>query len=330
MTQTLSRETTGENSEANAADYLARVREITPLIRTEAEAMERERKLTPAVAQAFEDKQLHMALVPTDLGGGGLSPSQGMHLYEEMAKADASTAWAYMASSWATAEVLGYLEPTVIEKLLAQPGGFIMAGQLLPRHPGVQVDGGYIINGYFSFASGSDHATWMGAGFFVADADGNPILGENGQPQARVAMMPKDQVDLKYNWDVWGLAGTGSHDYSISEKFVPAEYTIPTFGGTPTRSDIMYKLSNEFVGGSVTPEDLARGSQMLAWIHEVTDQVVAFAHRWGGSRSIGRTSELGRYVRDMHVATQHLLVDPKMMVDAAAVLLPIYAEAAKA
>ncbi len=32
----------------------------------------------------------------------------------------------------------------------------------------------------------------------------------------------------------------------------------------------------------------------------------------------------------MHVATQHLLVDPKMMVDAAAVLLPIYAEAAKA
>jgi alkylation response protein AidB-like acyl-CoA dehydrogenase len=66
---------------------------------------------------------------------------------------------------------------------------------------------------------------------------------------------------------------------------------------------------------------------MLAWVHEIALDAVEFAHRWGGSKSIASTSTLGRYVRDMHVATQHLLVDPKMLVDSAAVLLPIYAQA---
>jgi alkylation response protein AidB-like acyl-CoA dehydrogenase len=80
-------------------------------------------------------------------------------------------------------------------------------------------------------------------------------------------------------------------------------------------------------GQAVTPEHIARVGQMLSWVHEVAADVVTFAHRWGGSQSIGRKSTLGRFVRDMNVATQHLLVDPIMLVNAAGVLLPIYAEA---
>ncbi|WP_331879985.1 acyl-CoA dehydrogenase family protein [Williamsia sp.] len=398
MTETLTQETTAGSGRVD--DYIQRVRSITPLVREEAAAIERDRTITKPVADALLELDLHRLLVPEALGGGGLLPSEALRVYEEMTKADASTGWAWMASSWATAGVLGLLQPSVVDELLSKDEGFIMAGQLLPRYPGVQVDGGYVIDGDYSFASGSDHATWIGAGFLVADENGNLILGENGQPQARIALLPRDQVEIKNNWDVWGLAGTGSHDYRINKTFVPAEYTTPTFGGTPFRSETLYKLTNEFTGGlphapialgiatralelvaeltagkfrpnytvpvgdaeifridfarreaslqaarlycydiaqsaeatvnaggSVTAEDIARVQQMLAWIHEVTADIVAFAHRWGGSRSIGRTSTLGRYVRDMHVATQHLLVDPKMLVDAAAVLLPVYTNA---
>ncbi|MBC2637668.1 MULTISPECIES: acyl-CoA dehydrogenase family protein [unclassified Rhodococcus (in: high G+C Gram-positive bacteria)] len=399
MTEMLTRETTAGSS--RESDYLDRVRSIADLVRAEAEAIERDRTITKPVAAALVELGLHELLIPEELGGGGLLPSEALRVYEEMAKCDASVGWAWMASSWATAGVLGHLQPHVVAQLMSTDGGFIVAGQLLPRYPAVQVDGGYIIDGDYSFASGSDHATWIGAGFLVADENGNLILGEDGQPQARIALLPKDEVEIKNNWDVWGLAGTGSHDYTISKQFVPAEFTTPTFGGTPVRSETLYKLTNEFAGGlphapivlgiatralelvaeltagkmrpnytipvgdaeifridfarkdaslqaarlycheiaesaeatvnagrSVTPEDIARVKQMLAWVHEVTADIVEFAHRWGGSRSIGRTSTLGRYVRDMHVATQHLLVDPKMLVDAAEVLLPIYTHAA--
>jgi alkylation response protein AidB-like acyl-CoA dehydrogenase len=381
-------------------EYLQRVRAITPLIRSEAEGMERAQTLSDAVRDALAEQNLHRMLVPTELGGGGLLPSEGLRVYEEMAKADASTAWAFMATSWSTAEVLGYLEPAVAADLMNRDEEFRVAGQLLPRYPAKQVDGGLIVEGNFAFASGSDHATWIGAGVFVADENGDAILGEDGQPQPRVAMLPKAEVDLKQNWDVWGLGATGSHDYRVDKKFVPTEHTIVTFGGTPYRSETIYKLSNEFVGplphvpvvlgiatralellaavalnkfrpnygGPIgeadifrvdfaraeaklqaarlyfydivesaeatveaghtrTPEQMARMRQVLSWSHEVTDEIVGFAHRWSGSQSIGRTATLGRYVRDMQVATQHLLVDPKWLADAAADLLPIYAEA---
>jgi len=398
MTETLTRDAVAGSD--READYLQRARSIAPLIRQEAAAIEEGRTITKPVADALVELGLHGMLVPAELGGGGLLPSEGMRVFEEITKSDASTGWAWMASEWGTAGVVGYLDPAVTKELMSKDEPFIVAGQLLPRYPGVQVEGGYIIDGKYSFASGSDHATWVGAGFFVADEQGNPILGENGQPQARIALLPKNQVEFEKNWDVWGLAGTGSNDYTITKQFVPAEYTTPTFGGTPTRSETMYKLTNELAGGlphapialgiatraleivasitagktrptytvpvgdaeifridfarkeanlqaarlycyevtkaaeaavnsgqAVTPEHIARVSQMLSWVHEVAADVVTFAHRWGGSQSIGRKSTLGRFVRDMNVATQHLLVDPIMLVNAAGVLLPIYAEA---
>ncbi|MFA5712200.1 acyl-CoA dehydrogenase family protein, partial [Mycolicibacterium sp.] len=82
-------------------------------------------------------------------------------------------------------------------------------------------------------------------------------------------------------------------------------------------------------GGTRTTEQMARMRQQLSWSHEAADTIVGFAHRWSGSQSIGRTATLGRYVRDMQVATQHLLVDPKWLADAATDLLPIYAAAAE-
>ncbi|MGE2836864.1 acyl-CoA dehydrogenase family protein [Mycobacterium sp. SMC-4] len=397
MTETLTREAVPGSS--RVADYLQRVRTITPLIRAEAEGMERAQTLSDAVRAAITEQNLHHMLVPTELGGGGLLPSEGLRVYEEMAKADASTAWAFMATSWSTAEVIGYLKPEVAEKLMSGDEPFIVAGQLLPRYPATRVEGGLIVEGNFNFASGSDHATWIGAGVFVADEDGNTIPGEDGQPQPRVAMFPKGEVDLKHNWDVWGLGATGSHDYRVDKKFAPDEHTIVTFGGKPYRSETIYKLSNEFVGplphvsvvlgiatralellaavavkkfrpnyggpigeadifklefarmeallhavrlsfydlvesaeagGTRTTEQMARMRQQLSWSHEAADAIVGFAHRWSGSQSIGRTATLGRYVRDMQVATQHLLVDPKWLADAATDLLPIYAAAGEA
>lgn len=388
---------------SRTADYLARVRTLTPLIREQAAEIEAGRTITKTVVDAIAEAGLHGMLVPEALGGGGLLPSEGMRVFEEITKADASVGWAWMASEWGTSGVVGYLQPETLQKMMSGEEPFIVAGQLLPRHPGTKVEGGFVIDGDYSFASGSDHATWIGAGFYVADETGAPILGENGQVQARIALMPKAQVDLKGNWDVWGLAGTGSHDYRVDKVFVPFEHTTPTFGGTPTRPETMYKFGNEFAGGlphapialgiaaralelvaalttgkmrpnytapvgesdffridfarkeadlqaarlyvysvveqaeaaveagePITAEMIARASQMLAWSHEVASDIVAFAHRWGGSKSIGSTSELGRYSRDMQVATQHLLVDPKMLVDAAGVLLPEYAAAASA
>ena len=55
--------------------------------------------------------------------------------------------------------------------------------------------------------------------------------------------------------------------------------------------------------------------------HNVASEVVQFCHLWSGTASLRNPSMLGRAVRDMMAATQHLLVDQKMLVDAAPAII---------
>lgn len=81
-------------------------------------------------------------------------------------------------------------------------------------------------------------------------------------------------------------------------------------------------------GDPVTPEQLARISQAITWTQEVATEVVAFAHKWGGSASIRTDSALGRCMRDANIATQHIVVDPMTLAGAAAGIMPGYLMAA--
>jgi alkylation response protein AidB-like acyl-CoA dehydrogenase len=81
-------------------------------------------------------------------------------------------------------------------------------------------------------------------------------------------------------------------------------------------------------GEEITAETRSRMRQVTTWVQEVASEVVGFAHRWGGSQSIRNPSALGRCTRDAAVATQHLLVDPMTLVDAAGDILPGYVRTA--
>ena len=70
-----------------------RARAIAPLIAGEAEDIERTRRLTPAVVSALIESGLYRALLPQSLGGAEAPIEIFMQMLEEVAKADASTAW---------------------------------------------------------------------------------------------------------------------------------------------------------------------------------------------------------------------------------------------
>ena len=70
-----------------------------------------------------------------------------------------------------------------------------------------------------------------------------------------------------------------------------------------------------------SPELQARMVQAAVAAHNVASEVVQFCHLWSGTASLRNPSMLGRAVRDMMAATQHLLVDQKMLVDAAPAII---------
>ena len=90
---------------------------------------------------------------------------------------------------------------------------------IAPRGQAEPVGGGYRVNGRWGFGSGIHHADWVLAGTFVT--------GQASPDGVRVVVLPRDQVVIHDNWQVAGLKGTGSCDYSIENVFVPENMTFP-------------------------------------------------------------------------------------------------------
>src|SRR3954452_7015797 len=74
-------------------DLVERARALAPLIAGEAGEIERTRRLTQPVVSALIENGLYRALLPKNFGGSEVAPEIFMQMLEEIAKADASTAW---------------------------------------------------------------------------------------------------------------------------------------------------------------------------------------------------------------------------------------------
>jgi hypothetical protein len=139
--------------------YLERARALAPLISGEAATIERDASVSKAVVDALVEQELFWCLLPGDLGGGGLRMTDAIRVGEEISRADGSTGWAFMATGFSTAVIAGFVEQDVAREYFLGDRKEIIAGQLLPRHPGLKVDGGYLLGAGWSFASGSDFAS---------------------------------------------------------------------------------------------------------------------------------------------------------------------------
>lgn len=77
-------------------------------------------------------------------------------------------------------------------------------------------------------------------------------------------------------------------------------------------------------GHTLTTVERARMRQAATWTHAVASDVVGFCRLWGGTQAFRNPSVLGRVVRDMNVATQHVLIDPVTLTDAGGPILESY------
>ncbi|HVY62518.1 MAG TPA: acyl-CoA dehydrogenase, partial [Planctomycetota bacterium] len=107
-----------------------------------------------------------------------------------------------------------YLAEDAAAELFAPGRRPVIAGQGTRPCQAVQADGGFLLTGAWSFASGIKHATHIHT---------LAVIEETGEP--RIFVLPVEQATLIDNWDVLGLRATGSIDYTIDSVFVPEGYT---------------------------------------------------------------------------------------------------------
>jgi alkylation response protein AidB-like acyl-CoA dehydrogenase len=196
---------------------------MAPVIAAEAEEVERRRELPPSLREALIENGFYRLLLPRSLGGAELPPLTFVQVIEEIAKADASTAWCLNQTSGCSMTA-AYLDPETAREVFGAPDGILAWGP----GPGEAriVDGGYRINTTFSFASGSHDASWLGAHLPIVERDGRPRLNADGTTLICTLLFPKSVAKMTDIWHVVGLRGTGSDQYSVKDLFVPERFCV--------------------------------------------------------------------------------------------------------
>ncbi|MDA9412705.1 acyl-CoA dehydrogenase family protein [Bradyrhizobium sp. CCBAU 45384] len=204
-------------------DLVARARAIAPLIADEADEIERTRRLTSGVVQALIGNGLYRALLPRSLGGSEAPPEIFMQMLEEVAKADASTAWCLGQNS-VCAMIAAALDHDSAHEIFNTASGILAWGAV--AHEAHAVEGGYRVTGRWDFASGSRQASWLGAHVRIVNADGTPRKNADGSPELRTILFPLASAVLHDVWQAIGLAGTGTDSYEVKDLFVPDRFAV--------------------------------------------------------------------------------------------------------
>jgi alkylation response protein AidB-like acyl-CoA dehydrogenase len=217
---------------APAATLPERAREIAKLASEHAEYADEHGKLAEAVVEALHDHQMFGMWVPRSVPGGAeLDPVSSLETIEALAYGDPSAAWVMMAASLAVGTGAAYLEDEAVDELFGGERMPVIAGQGTRPGKAVSQDGGFLLSGSWSFASGIKHGTHIHT---------LGIIEETGEP--RIFVLPVEKAELIDNWDVMGLRGTGSIDYTIDQVFVPEAYTHFAVTETPRRGGNLYSI----------------------------------------------------------------------------------------
>ena len=197
---------------------LDRAKAISDLIAEQALASERMGRLTDKVATALLDANLFSVLVPEAEGGLGGTGVELFEATEEIARADGSAGWCMAISNAISGFVCKGASAKAREEVFGN-GPVACWATLLPKATSVGVKSGFRVSGNFAWGSSSSLSRWVLVPARLEDRDGKQWF--------RAHLLPARDADIKEgSWDVMGLRGTASIDYSIADKFVPAHRTF--------------------------------------------------------------------------------------------------------
>jgi indole-3-acetate monooxygenase len=205
-------------------DCLARVRRIAPTIEAEAEASERELRLTSTLQAALHREGLFRLLLPRPFGGFETDPPTFFEVIEEVAKHDASTAWCLCQGN-GCAMSAAFLDPGIAREVWGDPEAVLAWGPGGKSRAMVEGDG-YRLTGRWAFVSGGRHATWLGGHASIIEADGSPRRDADGEMIVRTLLLPASEATWIDGWDVIGLRGTGSDSYEVKDLFVRRDHAF--------------------------------------------------------------------------------------------------------
>jgi 3-hydroxy-9,10-secoandrosta-1,3,5(10)-triene-9,17-dione monooxygenase len=205
-----------------AEALVERAAALRPLLFEQQEASDRRGYISDEVQAAFLDAGFYRILTPKMFGGLELEPTAFLKVIMEVARGHPAAAWCYTLAG-SHAYFLASHWPEAVQRELFGPDGDFRAAHVIgPAGTMTPVEGGYMVEGVWPFASGIPVSTHFIGGSLAPGADGGP-------PRLVFFILPRDKVTILPDWGedrFMGMQASGSNSVKVEKTFVPARHVI--------------------------------------------------------------------------------------------------------
>jgi resorcinol 4-hydroxylase (FADH2) len=200
-------------------ELISRARDMVPEIRELAEETERNRTISPHIIAKIRDAELLRTTRPKEFGGFEYDAVVALEIALVISAACASTGWA-VNGALSNGLSFGHFSLEAQRELWGRGDDPFSCACFAPTGTAVPTDGGYLLNGKWSFASGCDHSSWIRLGAMITPP------GSATPHEGAFFLLPIGDVEIEDNWFVCGLSGTGSKNIIVRETCVPTHRVL--------------------------------------------------------------------------------------------------------
>ena len=193
-----------------------RARSLRPLILSERDQSEGQRRVSKPVIDALIEAELFRVCVPADAGGLECEPRAAFEAFYELARADASVGWVTWNNSLPCV-LSRYLDADTRREIFGDPAS-VFANSTRPSGTAQREAGSARLEGRWSLVSGCEHAAWIP---LMAPLIDPQSASAHGPRDLRLFFVPRADLEILDTWHTGGLRGSGSHDVAVHGALVP-------------------------------------------------------------------------------------------------------------
>jgi 3-hydroxy-9,10-secoandrosta-1,3,5(10)-triene-9,17-dione monooxygenase len=204
-----------------AADVIARAEAVAPALVARQAETEKRTYYAQDTHEEFAEAGFYRILVPRRYGGYEFGAETFLRVTMALTRGCPSTGWMYCLGA-AHALVTGTLFSERAQAELFGSGDFICPATIVPGGTAERTsDGHWLINGEWSYCSGSPYAT-----HFIAHVLASP--GDGRAPAPMMFIAPRSEWRRLDDWGgQLGLRGSGSHGIRIVDGRIPEYFALP-------------------------------------------------------------------------------------------------------
>ena len=198
-----------------------RARGLRDMLRAQQEEADERGWYTNEVHQAIKDAGLYRVVQPKMFGGYEFEPEALIRVVIEIARGHPSAGWCYCLGTSHALIAGSHFDAETQAELFGPDGDFRAPHKAPPTGKFERVEGGYRVNGDWTYSSGAPICT-----HFM----GGALLREDGKPPRNVdIVVPRDQIEILPDWGgdrTLGMRASGSNTVRLTDVFVPDNHIV--------------------------------------------------------------------------------------------------------